>query len=92
MYVYVNKNNTKIGIQHTIKDYGKHIANVSISHVQNMKYICISVENRRYDQNTDKNDQLSNLRPRLAHTVERLFFLIEHVKQYFRKSHEVSVF
>ena len=33
MYVYVNKNNTKIGIQHTIKDYGKHIANVSFSNV-----------------------------------------------------------
>ena len=53
MYVYVNKNNTNICIQHTIKDYGKHIANVSISHVQNIKYICISVENRHYDQNTE---------------------------------------
>ena len=75
MYVYVNKNNTKIGIQHTIQDYGKHIANVSISNVQNMKYICISLENRHYDQNTDKNDKFSNLRPPLAHAVEpRLIF------------------
>ena len=76
MYVYVNKNNTKIGKQHTIKDYGKHVANVSISLVQNMKYKCIFVENRHYDQNTDKNDQLSNLRPPLAHAVEpqRIFF------------------
>ena len=37
MYVYVNKSNTKIGIQNTLKDYGKHIANVSISNVHNMK-------------------------------------------------------
>ena len=55
----------------------KIIANVSISNVQNMKYICISVENRHYDTNTDKNDELSNLRTPLAHAVEPqlIFFL-----------------
>ena len=37
MYVYVNKNNTKIGIQHTMKDYDKHLVNVSFFNVQNMK-------------------------------------------------------
>ena len=51
-----------------------------------MKYKCIFVENRHYDQNTDKNDQLSNLRPPLAHAVEpqRIFFgsLIQVMRMY----------